>query len=174
MQAGSRKPRAWVWPAIIAAMLLVHVTIWLSFAFIAAGDPSMAVEPDYYRKSLEWDAELAQGRKNRELGWSVSLETDEKATALGDREIRCTVRDHEGAPVEGADVALVTFPHARGRQRVEVPLAEKTPGVYAARARMQRRGLWEFRLTVRRGSQTFTYVELRDVGTRGRTAPWRR
>ena len=170
MEAGRR--RYWVWPAIIVCMLVVHVTIWLGFAVIAVRDPTVAVEPDYYRKSLQWDAARAQGRKNRELGWSVNIEADAQAGILGDRNLRCSIVNREGKPVAGADVALVAFPHARARQRVDVKLAEKSPGVYAAKARMRRPGLWEFRLTARRGDQTFTYVDLRDVGARRRGAAW--
>ena len=42
------------------------------FAVVASRDPSFAVEPDYYRKSLEWDATAAQARASKPLPTQVS------------------------------------------------------------------------------------------------------
>jgi nitrogen fixation protein FixH len=144
-------------------MLGLHASIWVVFALVASRNPTFAVEPDYYRKAINWDATQAIDRASKALGWTVDLETSPTAGESGDRRVSCRFKDREGNPIEGAQVELVAFPHARATERQTLLLADERGGLYAATAKMKRAGLWEFRLTVRRGPQTFTHVERREV-----------
>ena len=38
---------------------------------IANADPSFSVEPDYYRKAVDWDSTMAQRARNEALGWQL-------------------------------------------------------------------------------------------------------
>jgi nitrogen fixation protein FixH len=157
--------RAWVWPAIVVGLLAAHVTVWIGFASVAVNDPSFAVEPDYYRKALRWDETAAQLRANEALGWKVAIASAGTTSVLGERELRCSVSGRDGRPISGAHVELVTFHHARAEDRVALALREEPPGsgVYLGSPRMRKAGLWECRVTVRRGDETFTCVTLQAI-----------
>jgi nitrogen fixation protein FixH len=159
---------AWVWPAAVVGSLALFVAMYLTVIGIAGRDPHFSVEPDYYEKSMHWDETAAQIRANQELGWSVEIEPDAQVGALGDRRLACRIRDRDKRPVRGATVDLITFHHAYAAQRVELALVEESPGVYVGRPRMARPGLWECRLTVHRGVETFTHVAVVQVGAN----PW--
>jgi len=159
------KSRAWVWPVAVVAVLALHIALWLAVVAIAGRDPSFSVEPGYYEKSVRWDETAAQLRMNRALGWSVEIETEAQAGALGDRRFVCRILDRAQRPIEGARVDLITFHHARAAERAETGLVEEGPGLYVGHPRMARPGLWECRLTVRRGGETFTHVDVHQVGS---------
>ena len=75
----------------------------------------------------------------------------------------CTLADRTGQPLDGATVDAVAFSHARGSDRTAVTLLPAGSGRYEAPVRFTRAGVWEFRLAIQRGPDTFTYVEQRDV-----------
>jgi nitrogen fixation protein FixH len=155
---------AWIWPAALAAALGIHCLVWVGVAVIGSRDPSFSVEPDYYRKGIAWDAEAAQLRADRDLGWTVKVETDRAAGILGDRRLACSLADREGRPIAGAEVEVETFHLARGADRLRAGLKEEPGGVYAGLLRMRRPGLWEVRLTARQGGRTFTWKGDQPVG----------
>jgi nitrogen fixation protein FixH len=136
-------------------------------------DGSFAVEPDYYQKALRWDEVAAQHRENARLGWTAAIDVGDDVSVFDERTLTCRLADAEGRPVEGAAVDLVAFPHARGSERASAVLAETESGVYAATLRFRRKGVWEFRLAVRRGPNVFTHRETRDVYPPGESRPWR-
>jgi nitrogen fixation protein FixH len=153
-----------LWPAAIAGLLAIHALTWLVFTFVAVRDPSFAVEPDHYRKSMEWDAFAALLRSSDALGWSAVVETEPRAGILGDRRVAVRIADRDGKPVKGAAVSVVAFHHARGSERIEGMLLEDGDGIYAGRLRLRKEGLWECRLTARLGDARFSAVVLHRVG----------
>lgn len=172
MSALARRPggRSWRWPAALAALLAAHIGLWLGVVAVAGRDPSFSTEPGYYEKAVRWDEAAAQTRANAALGWSIEIDTDAEAGSSGERHFVCRIRDRDGTPVGGASVHLETFHHARAMERIGTGLAEEQPGVYGGRPRMTRPGLWECRLTVRRGGDMFTYLGVQSVGE----GAWRR
>ncbi len=151
------------WPLIIAALLAAHVLFWLGMVYIANSDPSFAVEPDYYAKSMKWDATAAQLRKNEALGWSLATEIGEDAGLRYERTLTCRLADINGRPIAGATVSLEAFHHARGNQRFKVAFADCGEGVYGGTLPMRKAGQWEFRYVVNHGDEIFTYKEVRGV-----------
>ena len=69
------------------------------------------------------------------------------------------IADRAGKPVEGVSVEVVTFPHVRGNERQELMLTALEAGRYGATVRMPQGGLWEFRITAKRGEDVVTHVE---------------
>lgn len=155
--------RPWVWPVIVIAALSAHVTLWLGFVFFATRDPSIAVEPDYYRKAMAWDRLAEVQRTSDSLGWTVEVETARQTGLRGERRLACRLRGPSGAPLSGALVQVELFHHARSRDRVELDLTEETDGVYAARPRMRRAGIWECRVRARRGADLFVGSVLHEI-----------
>jgi nitrogen fixation protein FixH len=149
------KNSGWYWPLGLTALLVggagANVALWL----VAAGDPSFAVEPDYYAKAVHWDQTMAQEAANAALGWSVSA-SFEPGARPGQSRLVARVRDRAGAPVDGARVSVVAFPSARASRMSAAALEPKGDGAYAAGLPADRPGLWELRVRVTRGGDVFT------------------
>lgn len=152
-----------VWLGLILALLAGQIVLMLVMVYLATSDASFAIEPDYYQKSLHWDAVAAQARQNEWLGWSAKIELGPSVRVTGERTLTCTLADRTGRPLDGATVDAVAFSHARGSDRTALTLLPAGSGRYEAPLRFARVGVWEFRLAIQRGSDTFTYVEQRDV-----------
>jgi nitrogen fixation protein FixH len=161
--AAAEPKRHLLWPLLIAALLAGHVLAVLVMVYVATRDRSFAVEPDYYQKALHWDDIAAQGRENARLGWKLAIEVSGSTTPLGERTVSCRLSDGAGKPLEGAVIDMIAFAHARAGQWLSGVMEPQGVGVYGTTLHLRRKGLWEFRLVVRRGSDTLTYSEQRQV-----------
>ena len=147
----------WGWPIGIATVLLTSAGSNLYVMMIAKEDPAFAVEPDYYKQAVDWDAHMAQEKANAALGWqaNAALTLAVPGTA---GELAVSLIDAQGQPLAGAQVTAEAMHNARASQRYEVALHEASPGRYAAAIDAHRPGEWEVRLTVLRAGQRFTHV----------------
>lgn len=154
--------RGWAWPVAIVALLVGSAGANIGFMIVASRDASFAVEPDYYRKAVEWDRAMAQEARNAELGWMVSVRL-EPADA-GRARLVALVRDRTGAELTDADVRVEAFPSARGREIASVALEPaRGAGVYTGLLPSARPGLWEVRVRVTRGAEVFTRTLTQDL-----------
>lgn len=161
-KASRRKARFWaLTPVALLGLMLVG---WAVMMTLAVRDPGFSLEPDYYKKALSWDAQQAQKAENARLGWRVDMDQLGVASAGVPAVFELHLRDASGAPVAGARASIEAFYNARASQRVSSNLAEGEAGQYRFALPIRHGGLWEFRLTVRRGTLTFTDVVRRDVG----------
>jgi nitrogen fixation protein FixH len=154
--------RGWYWPVLIVALLVGGAGANIAFMIVANHDPSFAVEPDYYRKAVDWDRSMEQEARNAKLGWQVSAVLE--PGAKGRARLVVQVRDRAGAPLTGSTVAVEAFPSARAREIATfalVPAGEA--GVYAVTLPRARPGLWELRLRVARGDVVFTHTLSQDL-----------
>ncbi len=155
--------RGWIWPVMIVGLLVAGAGANLVFMLVAIGDPSSAVEPDYYNKSLHWDTVRAEEQHSEELGWSVSIAA-QKGSALG-AEVVAVLHDRSGVPLEGAHVEVEAFHNARSGNRLNVTLTPaSTAGEYRVAVPPLRPGLWEFRVRVLIGKELYTHTLQQDVG----------
>lgn len=148
------------WPIAMGLVLAITVGVNLLVYRLAAGDPSVAVEPDYYDKAVHWDDELAQRRHNAALGWRSTVTLS--PTADGGGELRVRLTDSAGAPIHGAAVSAEAFPVARASQVARLDLAAApadAEGGYTAPLAIIRRGRWEVRLAVTHGGERFTATQ---------------
>lgn len=150
-----RRGRPWLWPLGLALALGVSAGINVGFMIVANRDPSFAVEPDYYRKGLEWDRAMAQEDTNRALGWRLAV-ADEQASLPGRLRLVARLTDRAGRPLDGGAVAVEARHGARAAEPVGGVLASDGGGRYAAELPLARPGLWELRFDVRRGGDFFT------------------
>ena len=143
------------WPISLAGVLATTVAANIWVAVIANDDPSFAIEPDYYRKAVDWDRRMAQEARNAELGWGATASLEPQRG--GHARLVARITDREGRPLTGATVTVEAFASARANRMATVTLTpETTPGAYAATLDGARPGLWELRLRVVRGEQVFT------------------
>jgi hypothetical protein len=154
--------KGWAWPVAIVALLVGSAGANIAFMIVANRDATFAVEPDYYRKAVEWDRTMAQESRNAELGWTVSARL-EPADA-GRARLFALVRDRAGAPLSGAAVRVEAFPSARAREIAGVALEPtRGAGVYTGLLPSARPGLWELRVQVTRGTDVFTRTLTQDL-----------
>lgn len=145
------------WPYIILGLLGAHVLTMIIAVTIAVRDPSFSVEPNYYQKGLNWDAERAQLHASEKLGWQVRVEASDVVDPLGRRAVSFVLTDASGKAVQGAALTVNYFHHAHADSELEA-----TPASEASDARrftqvlpMRYAGLWEFHFTAKAGGQTF-------------------
>ena len=150
--------RGRVWPFAIAGILLAGIASNVAFVVLASSDPAAAVEPDYYRKGVAWDEEMAQQRRNIALGWSAHAALFLGAHGSAGR-LELTLADSLGRPLTGAAVQALVMHNARAAAVQSVALHDEGAGRYSARVAAERPGLWEVRLSVQRSSRRFTARE---------------
>ena len=141
---------------MVAAIVLVRA---------AAGDPSFAVEPDYYAKSLAWDEELRQRAANERLGWRFEARTD----ARGARRLLVSVQllDTAGRVVDAERIELEAFPVARASHVSLLALRLDERGDWVAELPLTHGGLWELRLEAFSAGERFTQVLRESVEATG-------
>jgi nitrogen fixation protein FixH len=140
------------WPIGIALLLTVFVTVNLMMMRVAGADPSFAVEPDYYRKAVEFDSTMAIDRRSAALGWTA---TSAITRGPDGSTLTVTLVDGAGQPVRGASVAGSVRFVARANDVHEVSLREPAPGRYSAPVDARHAGQWEVRIDAKRGASRF-------------------
>lgn len=152
-----------LWPTIIAGALGLHVAAMMVMVSIATSNDGYAVEPDYYRKGLAWNEKQAQDRRNSDLGWTLDFVVEPAAPGK-DPVLRVTLTDTAGLPLHGAEIAAEAFSNVRRDEVLNATLDPTAEG-YGTTLPMRGDGLWEFRFTVTRGDDVFTYADTRHIWT---------
>jgi nitrogen fixation protein FixH len=152
--------RGWGWPVGVATILAATVGVNIWVAVIAGDDPSFSVEPDYYRKAVQWDSTMAQARENERLGWRVEPRISPIGRSVSTLSV--TLTDGTGLPIRNAKIDVTAFFNARADSVVRVELHD-TGSSYDARLPIHHAGEWELRFDVHRGGQRFTNTTRVDV-----------
>jgi hypothetical protein len=157
------KGRLWAWlpGVLLAALLGTQLTVLHS----VLDDPSFALESDYYRKAVSWDARQERARASQALGWHAQLSAEPAPQARGVA-LRVQLRDAQGGPLSGALVHVQAFANARAARVLEASLVEAPAGTYTGEIPSSVLGLWEFRLEATRGSDRFGEVLRQSVSAR--------
>lgn len=146
--------RGWQWPLLVSLALLFTVGVNVVMLFAAKGDPNgTVVEPDYYRKAVEWDRAMARQSASDALGWTASVAIGVSVDAA--REVRVLLRDSAGVAVPNADVRVTLIHNAEAAKLVDGALAALANGFYAGTLPAPHAGRWEVRVTARRGEERF-------------------
>lgn len=147
--------RGTLWPVGIATVLAATMGVNFWMLRIAGSDPSAVVEPDYYRKAIAYDGEMAQARANVALGWTVAPSLAPVSPA-GRARLTVALRDRDGRAVDGAALSVEGFAVARSATVVRAALAPRGDGTYDAELPVATTGLWALRFAARRGAERFT------------------
>lgn len=161
-QTKADRAAGFFWPAFIVFLLLIPVAAATVLIRAATGDPSVAVEEDYYARGLAWDEEARQRATNQELGWNFEL----LAGRAGGGRLMLQVRllDAEGKPLIADGVRIEAFAIARAADRLRLEPTLASDGSWEAVSPLARSGLWEFRLEADVQGRRFTEVLRRDLG----------
>lgn len=145
--------RGSIWPKLIALLITAHVVGMVSAVVIATRSGPIGAEPRFYEKAVEWNTTSTQRRANQALGWSVVWTLE---TAPGHATV--TVRDAHGNPIEGATGRVEFFHRSHSATRRNADLTPVPAGMYTLAAPLDVAGVYELRLTLRRGEDLFTDV----------------
>jgi nitrogen fixation protein FixH len=150
---------------LIVGLLLLQILMSAVAIFLATSDDSTAIEHNYGAKSLEWDQAMAAKRASESLGWITTIDVPQTPDLYGHRKLRIVLHDREGIAVDNATVQLRLFHHAHASHVQELALTPvpNDPGAYVADVTMRRGGLWEFRITAKRGSDEYLLTEQREI-----------
>jgi nitrogen fixation protein FixH len=145
--------RGWQWPVLVSLALAFTVGVNVVMLFAPSADPNgTVVEPDYYRKAVEWDRTMARRAASDALGWQAHASWT--ATADGPQ-LRIELRGADGSAVEGAEVSATLIHNLAASTPLDVSLAAQDAGVYTAQPTLPHAGMWEVRVAARRGDARF-------------------
>ncbi|MDF2772017.1 MAG: hypothetical protein K0S86_1511 [Geminicoccaceae bacterium] len=154
--------RGLCWPIAVTGILATTVAANIWVMMIARDDPSFAIEEDYYRKALAWDAALAQAARNAALGWHLTPEMGPIASD-GRAVLTARLTDSLGVVIPNAVVKVSAVPVVRATEVREATLVAGDAGTYAARVEARRPGQWELRFDATVGAERFTQVSRVEV-----------
>jgi len=145
--------RGWQWPVLVTLALGFTVGVNFVMLYAAKADPNgTVVEPEYYRKAVEWDRTMARREASAALGWTARATIAEPATAL--RVLRVALTDSSAAPITDAEVTATLIHNREASTPLSVSLSAQERG-YAVELPALRSGLWEVRIVARRGGERF-------------------
>jgi hypothetical protein len=148
------RKRGWYWPWLVTASLLFTVGVNVVMLFAATGDRNGAVvEPDYYRKAVEWDLTMARREASDRLGWVARASLLEAEGDSGTLVVEATGVD--GAPVRGARFTGTLIHNRDAAHPTRAVLEERSAGRYESRVPIAHLGRWEVRLEGRRDAERF-------------------
>ncbi len=162
LRAGKQAGRGWQWPLLVVALLAIPVAAHAFLIAKALRDPGLAVERDYYKRAVAWDAEMAQQRDNGTLAWQVSVEPG----PLQPTGTTATVRalDSRGQPLPNATVRVRARHNARPAETAEATALTDIQGrATVALVGLQSTGLHAFGVEVAAGPVRFTATRRRDI-----------
>jgi nitrogen fixation protein FixH len=142
------------WPIGIVLVLSATVIGNLVMMRVANDDPSMAIEPDYYKKAVDFDSTMAQERRSNALGWTAVSTMDSIVTGRPTR-VRVQLHDASGASIADASVQVTALFNARANDLQAGSLQRQADSSYSAPLNIQYPGEWEVRVDAVRGSQHF-------------------
>ncbi len=134
------------WMAGICGMLGLQVLIGVGSVFLAVGDPSVAIVPNYHQAALDWDATQRARHMTARLGWKVVLDIAPLSADSDKRLIRVAARDAAGKPIGMLNITAKVYHHARGSEIYEMQFTEVETGDYEARTSLVASGIWQFQL----------------------------
>lgn len=142
------------WPIGIALVLCATVVGNLVMMRVAGSDPSMAIEPDYYKKAVGFDSTMAEQRRSNALGWSAITTLDSVVVGTP-TSVHVRLRDSTGTPISDATVKIVALYNARANEIQAVALERGEAGEYSGRLSIHYPGEWEVRVDATRAGAHF-------------------
>lgn len=162
--------RGWQWPVLIGLSLAFTVGVNVVMLFASGADPNgTVVEPDYYRKAVEWDRTMERRAASAALGWTATATLGAvtgaassaasgaaagKSPTASTRTLRVELRDAAGASISDAEVSATLIHNREASAPVPIALAADAGG-YSGAGQLVHAGQWEVRIVARRGSERY-------------------
>lgn len=137
------------WVTLVVALLGTQVVIGVGSIFLAVGDPTVAVVPNYHQAALDWDTSHRAEVLLDELEWNVRVRAAAPSADLPQkRALIVRVLSNSNEPVRNLNVRANLFHHARGGDIYRSVFEETQPGVYESTTGLVQGGLWQCELQI--------------------------
>lgn len=151
------------WPILLVVLFVTQASIVISTAIIASGPGAEPIDTAYYAKSLQWDQQSAIRRRADELGWTIDIAVGEPIGVPPKREIRATLHDASGDPIEHAVVWMKCFHRSRSTDPSEIVLSPSGSSSYVGSLVVRKGGLWDFTFSVRAQGEDVVFQQLIEI-----------
>ncbi len=136
------------WVSIIFGLLGLQVVGGVLSVFLAVGDPSSAIVPNYHKSAINWDTTRRALQLPKQLGWQIKSTVTEYSETVKCRQMRVAITDEAGVGVAGLSVSASIFRHARGQEIHVLRLVEDSPGTYIGQVAISEAGAWQVDLKI--------------------------
>ncbi len=153
-----------MWPIGITAILGATVAANIVMMRLASDDPSMAIEPDYYKKAVDFDSTMAAERRSNALGWTAVSSIDPIVAGKPTR-VRVRLATVDGTPIPDATVRVVALFNARANDLKQATMVAQSDSSYAASLDIGFPGQWEVRVDATRGAAHLISTSRVEVGS---------
>ena len=147
------------WVTFIVTLLSLQVAIGAVSIYLATGDNSVAVVPDYHRAAMNWDDTKQERQAAVNSGWDWQLTASDVADGRGMRAVELVIRDIEQNPIDELMISGQTYHHALASATHSIQFQSAGDGRYIALAPMQRGGLWQVDLEIVGGDRPMTTTQ---------------
>jgi len=130
-------------------MLLFHASIMIGTIVYVGSKNDTYVDPNYYAKSIDWDAQREMKEAIDTQGWTVTINAKPVEDDPRLRKVTIDLRDAQGEPIDDAMVELVCYHPAALSNRYDAVMLYED-GVYARIMPIERVGNWKADLTIQR------------------------
>jgi len=125
--------------AMVVGFFAIVMTVDICMATMAVRTFSGEVADDPYEAGRLYNRTLAERRVQAALGWTAAI------AMINDGDLRVTVKDRQGAPVDGLTVAALLERPATEAGKQPLAFKRSGPGVYDAHA-SDLTGAWDVRV----------------------------
>jgi len=134
----------------------VIVAVNATMVIFAFGSWRGLATTEAYDKGRRYNHIIAERRRQEALGWQIAVGVDAKAGNPGLLRVELTGPD--GAKLDRAEVVVELVRPASTGDDYTVVLNETGPGRYEHAVAFKHAGLWELRITARRGDDVASAV----------------
>ncbi len=151
------------WPFVIVLKLLAHASIMVGTIIYVGGKKDTYVDPDYYAKSVDWDAQREMKQAAEIRGWQYDIRTAFIDADPARRRVEMDLLDDQGNPIDDALIELVCYHPGEISNRLDAVLVHEDDGLYTRDLPIGRTGIWVAELTIQRQGVRALLTEDLDV-----------
>ncbi|MCW9025641.1 MAG: FixH family protein [Gammaproteobacteria bacterium] len=153
-----RNPWVLGWLGLLAIVLVVNIGM-ISTALITS--PGL-VEQDYYEKGRDHEENFLKKQAARNaLGWNFKLDVPAKILLGQSAILRFSVVDKVGVPLDDIKVDVKAYRPSDVTADFNVVMDSFAPGQYQTKVNFMLKGIWELKVKVTQGSETYELYEQR-------------
>lgn len=143
-------------PYIFFGFFAVIIAVNVFYVYIAKKTWHGLVTGDSYHKGLNYNENIAQAKKQKELGWEVKI--NYRSVGNLKAEISVILKDRNGNPIDDAQM-YINFrrPSQEGFDFVE--RVDSSTGSYESKVTFPLKGQWDVEVVVTKGTDTFQEVK---------------
>lgn len=139
-------------PWYFVLFFVVLTVVFAGFAYIARSTHPGLVTEKAYDKGLKYNNVIARAEAQEKLGWTSTLTTK---FDNGHAVVSLSLKDAKGQPLESAQVSLWFIRPVQAGMDVKEAMQPASKGVYAGRAVLPARGLWDVRIEAVKGDARY-------------------